>query len=363
MKRASSIDCFRLDLLARLYQGQVSSSLLITRTTTHRVLITSKLPGLQVISLPTTSSNVVGIHTDNMNFNMWPGPPPFAGPIASAIPPPMPNFPEFLRPPNGVPPPGFPPQFWGSTRYVYRTQDGRVPNMGRPPPKAQPPGAPPMGPMGPPPPYPGMPCCGPPGAPFPYGFPPGVPPQPGMMCCLPHQLAPPAPAPIIPAVQPSTRTPQISQRAFKSTNKRRAPFKSLRFQEPPVINKVPSCLFHLIKLEPGTPKPWDGNGAPILGASNDFDFVPLSISVDHTVRQLLESIDVADQCPDWYPREHIGVTEGIPTDGGGFARGSSYFLTGGPCANLMDCKIRGVGWTEDRGEAGKLPPVILFLEP
>ena len=285
------------------------------------------------------------------------------------------------------------PQPYSKTRYVYRTLDDTCPNEGAPPSRPGPFSlSDPIlfpGPSRP------SPCSfllnhSPassrkisfPGSFFAYT---GRKPGPGYYQYQPPPFAPAAtnlvqytcqaPPPALAAVQLSQSAPKSNsaapvQQSFRATGQKKPPPKGCSVQgelpvypsgRPPVLHSESMCTIHLIKVQEGQQYPWKADGSLNMKAPAwaPYEFRPFRVSTRWTIRQLLEGLELENEYPPDVLINRMGVVEGLADGEGRYVRGSSFTLRDKPCR--LNLTLWRCGWTADRGEAGKNPPVVLFL--
>lgn len=110
-----------------------------------------------------------------------------------------------------------------------------------------------------------------------------------------------------------------------------------------------NCVFHVIM---GGHKPWEW-------MDSSFDFRVLKAPSNMPVREFIEQVGALDAVPPSYPRHQVGVTETYELGEGKWAPGTTITLGD----RRADLTLADVGWTQNRGEAGRGKPVTIAFYP
>ncbi len=119
-----------------------------------------------------------------------------------------------------------------------------------------------------------------------------------------------------------------------------------------------NCTFHLVK---GDKKPWEHPGLIL-------NFKAVHAPTSMKLIEFIEQVGALDHAPAGTPPEYVGVQEIIEGGNGVWHKGTVHLLGDNPfmpesSGHQVEKTLERVGWTSDRGEAGRGKPVILVFLP
>ena len=182
------------------------------------------------------------------------------------------------------------------------------------------------------------------------------PPGPGQMVCFPTSGPPPYtqnPWPMGGPPAPSIANDRPPSGAYVNG-------KIAKLENGQAVFSGKTTTFHLV-LDGVKPWHWSSNGR--------HRFMSLQVSSRMPFDEFCEGLDAFKKAPYGTPREQIGVQEGIEIGDGQFRAGTAYRLGDSRImyqeedGTFAYKTIEQLGWSSDRGKAGRGKPVTIALLP